>query len=223
MKFSLLSALVAALAMTAIIATVSVGATKQSTSVTPNSRVANTAPTGPPPTMAEVFAKRQAEKASRQKALATELGVTAGRLAEAIDAVKGDRLDADVAANKLTAAQRTAIIACNGAELTCDRSNLPAGRPGQRGPQGGPGARGGAKGGPGARGEAKGPGAHKGKQGVKGGPRGHQRGLEGISAALALKLNIPEAAVLAALKKLRPAAGGPHGGPQDMPQTGEIN
>ena len=209
MKFSLLSAFVAALAMTAIIATVSVGATKKAHRVAPNNQVANMAVAGPPPTMAEVFARRQAEKTSRQAALATELGITAKQLSEAIEAVKSDKLDADVAANKLTAAQRTAIIACNGAELICDRSNLPAGRPGQEGPQGG------------ARGH------QGGARGHQGGARGHQGGLEGISGALASKLNIPEATVLAALKKLRPAAGGPQGspqgGPQDVPQPDEIN
>ena len=68
MKFSLLSAFVAALAMTAIIATVSVGATKKAHRVAPNNQVANMAVAGPPPTMAEVFARRQAEKTSRQAA-----------------------------------------------------------------------------------------------------------------------------------------------------------
>ena len=216
MKFSLLSAFVAALAMTAIIATVSVGATKKAHRVAPNNQVANMAVAGPPPTMAEVFARRQAEKTSRQAALATELGITAKQLSEAIEAVKSDKLDADVAANKLTAAQRTAIIACNGAELICDRSNLPAGRPGQEGPQGG------------ARGHQGGARGHQGgARGHQGGARGHQVGLEGISGALASKLNIPEATVLAALKKLRPAAGGPQGspqgGPQDVPQPDKIN
>jgi hypothetical protein len=123
--------------------------------------------------MSEMLAKRTAQKTAHQAALATELGVTTKQLSDAIDSVKSDKLDADVAANKLTAAQRTAIIACEGAELTCDRSDLPAGGPG------GPGER-----------------------GHRGGPNG---GPEAMASALAAKLNLPEATVLAALKKTRPA------------------
>jgi hypothetical protein len=91
--------------------------------------------------MSEMLAKRTAQKTAHQAALATELGVSAKQLSDAMDAVKADKLDAAVAANKLTAAQRTAITACEGAELTCDRSNLPAGGPGgpgERGHRGGP-------------------------------------------------------------------------------------
>jgi len=174
------------MAMTAVLATVGFGATKKSNKTSSgktNSAQAQTQ-TGPPPTMSEMLAKRTAEKTAHQAALAAELGVSAKQLSDAMDSVKSDKLDAAVAANKLTAAQRTAIIACEGAELTCDRSNLPAGGPG--GP-GGPGER-----------------------GHRGGPNG---GPAAIASALAAKLNLPEATVLAALKKTRPArpAGEQHG------------
>ena len=180
MKRSLLTAFVAAMAMTAVLATVGFGATKKSnkTSNGKTNSAQTQTQTGPPPTMAEEFAKHEAEKTARQAALATELGVSAKQVSDAFDAVKSDKLDAAVAANKLTAAQRTAIKACEGAELTCDRSNLPAGGPGGRGDRGGP----------------------------EGGPAA-------LASALAAKLNLPEATVLAALKKTQPArpAGEQHG------------
>ena len=202
MKRSLLTAFVAAMAMTAVLATVGFGATKKSNKTSSgktNSAQAQTQ-TGPPPTMSEMLAKRTEQKTTRQAALASELGVSAKQLSDAMDSVKSDKLDAAVIANKLTAAQRTAIIACEGAELTCDRSNLPAG----------------GRGGPGGRGH-------------RGGPNG---GPEAIASALAAKLNLPEATVTAALKKTKPArpagkqrgqhgprgAGGPAGvaGPMGM-------
>ena len=202
MKRSLLTAFVAAMAMTAVLATVGFGATKKSNKTSSgktNSAQAQTQ-TGPPPTMSEMLAKRTEQKTARQAALASELGVSAKQLSDAMDSVKSDKLDAAVKANKLTAAQRAAIIACEGAELTCDRSNLPAGGPG------GPGGR-----------------------GHRGGPNG---GPEAIASALAAKLNLPEATVVAALKKTKPArpagqqrgqhgprgAGGPAGvaGPMGM-------
>lgn len=183
MKRSLLTAFVAAMAMTAVLATVGFGATKKSNKPSKGKTTSaqTQTQTGPPPTMAEEFAKHEAEKTARQAALATELGVSAKQVSDAFDAVKSDKLDAAVAANKLTAAQRTAIIACEGAELTCDRSNLPAGGPG------GPGGR-----------------------GHRGGPEG---GPAALASALAAKLNLPEATVLAALKKTQPArpAGEQHG------------
>ena len=183
MKRSLLTAFVAAMARTAVLATVGFGATKKSNKTSKgktNSAQTQTL-TGPPPTMSEMLAKRTAEKTAHQAALAAELGVTDKQLSDAIDSAKADKLDADVAANKLTAAQRTAITACEGAELTCDRSNLPAGGPG------GPGER-----------------------GHRGGPEG---GREAMASALAAKLNLPEATVTAALKKTKPArpAGEQHG------------
>ena len=202
MKRSLLTAFVAAMAMTAVLATVGFGATKKSnkTSKGKTNSAQTQTQTGPPPTMSEMLAKRTEQKTTRQAALASELGVSATQLSDAMDSVKSDKLDADVAANKLTAAQRSAIIACEGAELTCDRSNLPAGGPG------GPGGR-----------------------GHRGGPNG---GPEAIASALAAKLNLPEATVTAALKKTKPArpagqqrgqrgprgAGGPAGvaGPMGM-------
>ena len=180
MKRSLLTAFVAAMAMTAVLATVGFGATKKSNKTSngkTNSAQAQTQ-TGPPPTMSEMLAKRTAEKTAHQAALASELGVSAKQLSDAMDEVKSDKLDADVAANKLTAAERTAIIACESAPLTCDRSDFPAGGPGERGQRGGPG-----------------------------GDRA------AMASALAAKLNLPEATVVAALKKTRPArpAGEQHG------------
>ena len=189
MKRSLLTAFVAAMAMTAVLATVGFGATKKSNKTSSgktNSAQAQTQ-TGPPPTMSEMLAKRTAQKTAHQAALAAELGVSAKQLSDAMAAVKSDKLDAAVAANKLTAAERTAIIACESAPLTCDRTDFPAGGPG------GPGER-----------------------GHRGGPDG---GPAAIASALAAKLNLPEATVVAALKKTRPARpagdqrgpGGPRG------------
>ena len=140
MKRTLLTAFVAAMAMTAVLATVGFGATKKSTKSTKGktNSAQTQVQTGPPPTMSEMLAKRTAEKTAHQAALAAELGVTDKTLSDAMDAVKSDKLDADVAANKLTAAERTAIIACESAPLTCDRTDFPAGGPGERGQRGGP-------------------------------------------------------------------------------------
>ena len=131
------------MAMTAVLATVGFGATKKSNKTSngkTNSAQAQTQ-TGPPPTMSEMLAKRTAQKTAHQAALASELGVSAKQLSDAMDEVKSDKLDAAVAANKLTAAERTAIIACESAPLTCDRTDFPAGGPGgpgERGHRGGP-------------------------------------------------------------------------------------
>ncbi|MSX02115.1 MAG: hypothetical protein F2813_03030 [Actinobacteria bacterium] len=179
MKRSLISAFVAAMAMTAVLATVGIGATNKKAQSPAKGKTTSSqsqAVTGPPPTMAEELAKHKAEKTARQAKLATELGVSAGDLSDAIDAVKSDKLDADVAANKLTSAQRSAIIACESAPLTCDRSDLPAGGPGRGGQRGGP----------------------------EGGPAA-------MASALAAKLNLPEAQVAAALKKVMPKPGEGHG------------
>jgi len=180
MKRSIISAFAAAMAMTAVLATVGIAATTkkaQSPSKGKTNSAQSQAVTGPPQTMAEALAKRDAQKTARQAALATELGVSASQVSDAFAAVKSDKLDAAVAANKLTAAQRTAIIACEPAPLTCDRSNLPAkgrGGPGQRGPRG------------------------------DGGPAA-------MATALAVKLNLPEATVTAALKKVMPQRVEGHG------------
>ena len=183
MKRTLLTAFVAAMAMTAILATVGFGATKKSNRPAHGKTTSSQAqaPTGPPPTLSEMLAKRTTEKTARQAALATELGVSAQQVSDALRAVKNDKLDAAVAANKLTSAERTAIVACESAPLTCDRTNFPAGGPGGLG---GRGHRGGPEGGPVA-----------------------------MATALAAKLNLPESQVLAALQKTRPAhpAGGHRG------------
>ena len=107
-------------------------------------------PTGPPPTMAEVHAKMEAQRAAQQKKLADALGVSVEKLQSSLDAVEAKRLAADVAAKRLTQAQADAIKACKTAPLTCDRSNLPA-----FGGHGGPGGPRGMHRGPGRAGDLK--------------------------------------------------------------------
>lgn len=128
MKRALLAAVLAALATGAALATVGFGASSDSKS----SR--SSTGSGPPPTMKQAFAAGEKNRAARQAELADAIGVSTGKLQAALDELRRERLDADVAANRLTAAQRAAILACEDEPLTCDRSNLPAGHPrGHRG------------------------------------------------------------------------------------------
>jgi len=136
------SAFLAALAMTAILATVGIGATAKKAPKPVRGAVGSAqvaTPTGPPPTMAEELAKHTADRSARQASIAAELGISASDLSTAMDAVKSDKLAAKVAANQLTEAQSKAIVACDAAPLTCDRSDLPAGGPQGRRPEGGKG------------------------------------------------------------------------------------
>lgn len=79
----------------------------------------------PPQTQGQRHAQRQAKLAGRQAALAKGLGVTANQLRAANGALLKQRLDVRVAKGTLTVVQRSAILACKAAPLTCDRTNLP--------------------------------------------------------------------------------------------------
>ncbi|MCW2986323.1 MAG: hypothetical protein JWR63_3893 [Conexibacter sp.] len=81
---------------------------------------------GPPATVGQRLARRQDRAATRQAELAQRLGVSAETLKAADGALLKRNLDVRVAAGKLTVAQRSAILACRAAPLTCDRTNLPA-------------------------------------------------------------------------------------------------
>ena len=145
MKRSIIAAFTAAFAMTAVLATVGLaksGSTGSKRSAQQNGQAQQS---GPPKTMAEVFAAEKKERADRQAALAGKLGVSSSDVADAFKAIKKESLDKAVADNRLTSAQRDAIEACEPDPLTCDRSNLPAGPRGGRGgevgrpgPNGGP-------------------------------------------------------------------------------------
>jgi hypothetical protein len=81
---------------------------------------------GPPPTLAQAFKDRQTERDQHLANIAKRLSVSADDLSKAIDKARRAQLDQAVADNKLTAAQRDAILACQADPLKCDRSNLPA-------------------------------------------------------------------------------------------------
>lgn len=78
----------------------------------------------PPQTMGQKRAKIDARRAE----LAQRLGVSDDQLQAAQGALLKDRLDQRVSKGTLTADERTAIMACRVAPLTCDRTNLPARR-----------------------------------------------------------------------------------------------
>lgn len=200
MKRSLIAAFTAAFAMTAVLATVGV-AKSGSSSKRSGQRTQQAQQSGPPKTMAEALAAEKKERAARDEALAGKLGVSTSDLTDAIKAIRKENLDKAVSENRLTEAQRDAIVACEPEPLTCDRSNLPAG---PRGGHGGPG--------------------HVDGAGPNGGP-------QQFAEQLATKLNLDEAKVAAALKETMPrrqaggkgqrdghgprGAGGP-GGPPPM-------
>jgi hypothetical protein len=79
----------------------------------------------PPQTQGQRHAQRQAKLADRQAALAKALGVSAEQLRAANGTLLKKNLDVRVAKGTLTVAQRSAILACKAAPLTCDRTNLP--------------------------------------------------------------------------------------------------
>jgi hypothetical protein len=117
MRRSILTALAAALATVGVIA---------ATGIAQNSGSTNT----PPPTQKQAQATEQKQRDDRAAAVAKRLDTTAAELKAAVKKAQQAQLDADVAANRLTAAQRDAILACQDDPLTCDRSNLPAFRHG---------------------------------------------------------------------------------------------
>ena len=178
MKRALTAAVLSALVTAAVLATVGFGAATKSGSSKKSSSGTSQTATTPPPTMKEALAADEKTRAERHAKLAKSLDVTAEKLTTALDAVKKKNLDKAVTDNKLTTAQRDAIVACEKAPLTCDRSNLPA-----YGFRGGHGGRGGHPG--------------------IGGPGGTD-----FTKALAAELGIAEDKVTAALKANRPTHDG---------------
>ena len=138
MKRSIIAAFTAAFATTAVLATVGIAKTGSS-SKRSGQKTEQSQQSGPPKTMAEVFAAQKKERADREAALAEKLGVSTSELTDAMKELRKENLDKAVAENRLTEAQRDAIVACEPEPLTCDRSNLPAGRPGGPGHAGAPG------------------------------------------------------------------------------------
>ena len=137
MKRALTAAILSALATGAVLATIGFGAgsTTATTSSKKSSKSQASTPSGPPKTMKQVHDEMEKRRAEQQKKLAAALGVSTDKLTDALDQIRKDRLAADVKANRLTQAQADAIVACEKAPLTCDRSNLPAG-PHRRGAKG---------------------------------------------------------------------------------------
>jgi biotin operon repressor len=139
MKRALIAAMLSALATGAVLATVGFGASSPTatSSKKSSSKSSSTATqSGPPQTMKQAYAEHEKRRAARQEKLADALGVSAAKLTDALEQIRKDKLAADVKANRLTQAQMDAILACEQAPLTCDRSNLPARGPG-RGHHGG--------------------------------------------------------------------------------------
>lgn len=207
MKRALVAALAASLATAAVLSASGIGATTPRKSkarhahragATGASGAQGAVPTGPPPTMAKVYADMQAKRDAQDKKIADALGVSVEKFRGALDDLETKRLADDVKNNRLTQAEADAIKACKKAPLTCDRSNLPAGG------HGGPGGMGGM-GGLGHRDDGDGP---------HGGPRS-QNGDSTFLTDLASALDVTPAKLKAALDANRPQFGGPggrHGG-----------
>ena len=127
MKRSIIAAFTAAFAMTAVLATVGVAKSGTGSSKRSGQKTQQAQQSGPPKTMAEALAAEKKERAARDAALAEKLGVSVDDLTAAQKEIRKENLDKAVAENRLTEAQRDAIVACEPDPLTCDRSNLPAG------------------------------------------------------------------------------------------------
>jgi hypothetical protein len=95
-------------------------------STTATTSSAKQAKHGPPKTQGQKQAQRATRATARRARLAQSLGVTSAQLQAANDALSRRNLDARVAAGRLTAAERDALVACRAAPLTCDRTNVPA-------------------------------------------------------------------------------------------------
>jgi hypothetical protein len=127
MKKVLIAAVASALATVGVVAATGVagsGDTKKKTS--------------PPPTMSQAFKDMQKQRDDVLARVAKRLDISPEKLKGALENVGKAKLNEAVDSGRLTAAERDAILACQDAPLTCDRSNLPAfgGRgfhPGQRG------------------------------------------------------------------------------------------
>jgi hypothetical protein len=115
MKKVLIAAVASALATVAVVAATGVagsGDTKKKTS--------------PPPTMSQAFKDMQKQRDDHLSRVAKRLDISTEKLKDALDKVAKSDLDKAVDSGRLTSAQRDAILACQDAPLTCDRSNLPA-------------------------------------------------------------------------------------------------
>jgi hypothetical protein len=125
MKKVLIAAVASALATAAVIATTGIAGS------------GDTKKTSPPRTMSQAFKDMQKQRDDHLASVAKRLDISTEKLKGALEKVGKAKLDEAVDAGRLTEAQRDAILACQDAPLTCDRSNLPAfGRgfhPGMRG------------------------------------------------------------------------------------------
>jgi hypothetical protein len=114
MKRVLIAAVASALATAAVIAATGVAGS------------GDTKKTSPPRTMSQAFKDMQKQRDDHLARVAKRLDISTEKLKDALDNVLKANLAEAVDAGRLTDAQRDAILACQDAPLTCDRSNLPA-------------------------------------------------------------------------------------------------
>ena len=76
--------------------------------------------------MSQAFKDMQKQRDDHLARVAKRLDISTEKLKDALDKVVKADLDKAVDSGRLTSAQRDAILACQDAPLTCDRSNLPA-------------------------------------------------------------------------------------------------
>ncbi len=114
MKKVLIAAVASALATVAVVAATGVAGS------------GDTKKTSPPPTMSQAFKDMQKQRDDHLARVAKRLDISTEKLKDALDKVAKSDLDKAVDSGRLTSAQRDAILACQDAPLTCDRSNLPA-------------------------------------------------------------------------------------------------
>jgi energy-converting hydrogenase A subunit M len=115
MKKVLIAAVASALATVAVVAATGVAGSGDTTKKT-----------SPPPTMSQAFKDMQKQRDDHLARVAKRLDISTEKLKDALDKVAKADLDKAVDSGRLTSAQRDAILACQDAPLTCDRSNLPA-------------------------------------------------------------------------------------------------
>src|SRR3954463_10941432 len=115
MKKVLIAAVASALATVGVVAATGIagsGDTKKKTS--------------PPPTMSQAFKDMQKQRDDVLARVAKRLDISPEKLKGALEKGGKAKLTEAAAAGGLRPAGRDAILACRGAPLTCDRSNLPA-------------------------------------------------------------------------------------------------
>ena len=115
MKKVLIAAVASALATVAVVAATGVAGSGDTTKKT-----------SPPPTMSQAFKDMQKQRDDHLARVAKRLDISTEKLKDALGKVAKADLDKAVDSGRLTSAQRDAILACQDAPLTCDRSNLPA-------------------------------------------------------------------------------------------------